>query len=60
MTVTAEGVETERQRDAVVGIGCDLAQGYFFSPALTKREVASRLLAGTDHPRRLPHGLAAG
>ena len=60
MTVTAEGVETERQRDAVVGIGCDLAQGFFFSPALTSREVARRLLATASHPARLPRGLAAG
>lgn len=60
MTVTAEGVETERQRDAVVGIGCDLAQGFFFSLALTSREVARRLLATASHPARLPRGLAAG
>ncbi|MEZ0493846.1 EAL domain-containing protein [Kineococcus sp. TBRC 1896] len=28
----AEGVETREQRDALVSLGCDLAQGYLFSP----------------------------
>ena len=31
MTVVAEGVETEAQRDALVGLGCDLAQGFWFA-----------------------------
>ena len=34
MTTTAEGVETEEQRDLVNELGCDLMQGYLFSPAL--------------------------
>jgi diguanylate cyclase (GGDEF)-like protein/PAS domain S-box-containing protein len=28
LTVTAEGVETEAQRDALIGMGCDELQGY--------------------------------
>ncbi|MFA6947996.1 MAG: EAL domain-containing protein, partial [Eubacteriales bacterium] len=31
MTVVTEGVETNRQRDFLEGIGCDIAQGYFYS-----------------------------
>lgn len=31
VTVTAEGVETEDQRDALLEIGCGWAQGYLFS-----------------------------
>jgi diguanylate cyclase (GGDEF)-like protein len=31
MTATAEGVETDDQRQILAGLGCDEAQGYFFS-----------------------------
>ncbi|MGV8968033.1 MAG: putative bifunctional diguanylate cyclase/phosphodiesterase [Cellulomonas sp.] len=31
MEVTAEGVETPRQRDEVLSIGCDLAQGFLYA-----------------------------
>jgi EAL domain-containing protein (putative c-di-GMP-specific phosphodiesterase class I) len=30
MTVIAEGIETERERDVVERLGCDLLQGYYF------------------------------
>ena len=43
MTVTAEGVETERQRDVLVDLGCDSAQGYFFSHPLTNGALEARL-----------------
>jgi diguanylate cyclase (GGDEF)-like protein len=35
MTVVAEGVETEAQRDELTAIGCDAAQGFLFAPPLT-------------------------
>lgn len=38
MSVTAEGVETECQAERLVRLGCDVAQGYLFSPALPERE----------------------
>jgi len=34
LKVLAEGVETEEQLDAVVGLGCDAVQGYYFSRPL--------------------------
>jgi len=34
MTVVAEGVETEGQRDVLKTLGCDVVQGYLFAPAL--------------------------
>jgi diguanylate cyclase (GGDEF)-like protein len=32
--VVAEGVETEEQRRMLLGLGCTIAQGYLFSPAV--------------------------
>jgi EAL domain-containing protein (putative c-di-GMP-specific phosphodiesterase class I) len=31
MVVVAEGVETARERDTIVGLGCDVLQGYLFA-----------------------------
>lgn len=38
LSVTAEGVETENQAKQLARLGCDVAQGYLFSPALPERE----------------------
>ena len=35
-TVVAEGVETLETRDVLADLGCDLAQGYLFSPAVNE------------------------
>ena len=43
MTVTAEGVETEQQRDEVVAIGCDLAQGFLYARPVTSLELSAAL-----------------
>ena len=40
MTVVAEGVENEVQRDFLRDHGCDLGQGYFFSPAVSAQQVS--------------------
>jgi EAL domain-containing protein (putative c-di-GMP-specific phosphodiesterase class I) len=34
MTVVAEGVETEGQRELLAGLGCDVVQGYLYAPAM--------------------------
>jgi diguanylate cyclase (GGDEF)-like protein len=43
LSVTAEGVETASQHDAVVAIGCESAQGLHYSPPLTFDELSARL-----------------
>ncbi len=43
LKVVAEGVEGEACLDALRGMGCDLAQGYYFSPALRRTELETWL-----------------
>ncbi len=45
LTVVAEGVETEQQRDVLKSIGCDYAQGYLFAPALPAEAFEAMLAA---------------
>ena len=47
MTTTAEGVETERQRDLLRKLGCSEMQGYLFSAPKPAAEIRPLLLA---HP----------
>ena len=41
--VTAEGVETAAQRDEVVSVGCELAQGFFFAHPMGAFDLAEQL-----------------
>ncbi|MHB8379489.1 MAG: sensor domain-containing protein [Acidimicrobiales bacterium] len=43
MTMIAEGVETQAQLERLRVLGCDLGQGYFFSPAVPAEAVAAML-----------------
>jgi EAL domain-containing protein (putative c-di-GMP-specific phosphodiesterase class I) len=45
MTTTAEGVETEQQRDILRAIGCKEMQGYLYSPARPAGEILALLAA---------------
>jgi diguanylate cyclase (GGDEF)-like protein len=58
MTVVAEGVETEAQRDELTAIGCDAAQGYLFAEPLTPDVLATmfRRHAEADGGRALRDG----
>jgi diguanylate cyclase (GGDEF)-like protein len=40
MRIVAEGVETQRTRDRLVEIGCDIAQGYWYSRPMPAADVA--------------------
>jgi diguanylate cyclase (GGDEF)-like protein/PAS domain S-box-containing protein len=46
LTVVAEGVETEGQRNLLSELGCDVVQGFLYSPALSPGEFGRWLL---DH-----------
>ena len=41
--VTTEGVETAAQRDEVIAVGCELAQGFFFAHPMNARDLAAQL-----------------
>jgi diguanylate cyclase (GGDEF)-like protein len=43
LTVTAEGVETELQRDQVKAIGCDSAQGFFYARPMPAAAIGRQL-----------------
>jgi diguanylate cyclase (GGDEF)-like protein len=45
MTTTAEGVETEQQRNLLYILGCTEMQGYLFSPAIPAVEVRRLLVS---------------
>lgn len=49
LRVVAEGVETARQRDQLLALGCGLQQGYLHARPLTP-EAAFELLAGGARP----------
>ena len=41
MTIIAEGIETDAQLERLRALGCDLGQGYLFSPGVPAESVAS-------------------
>jgi len=49
MEIIAEGVEKREQAEFLTTIGCQTAQGFFYSPALPAEDVAAFIAAG-------PHG----
>ncbi len=44
LTVVAEGVETDGQRDLLAELGCDVVQGYLYAPALSPHAFGRWLL----------------
>lgn len=42
LRVVAEGIETERQRDALRAAGCRYGQGFFFAKPLTSEELVAK------------------
>ena len=50
MLVIAEGVETEAQRDALVELGCEACQGFFYARPATPADFAEMLKSGIPEP----------
>jgi diguanylate cyclase (GGDEF)-like protein/PAS domain S-box-containing protein len=50
MTTTAEGVETEQQRDLLRELGCSEMQGYLFSPPKPAADIRPLLFAHRQGP----------
>jgi EAL domain-containing protein (putative c-di-GMP-specific phosphodiesterase class I) len=43
MTMLAEGIETKAQLERLLLLGCELGQGFLFSPAVPDVEIATML-----------------
>ena len=57
MRVVAEGVETAEQLSVLRGLGCDFAQGYYFSRPLSSEAASVLFFADpTDSERDTPNG----
>ncbi|TVT35270.1 MAG: EAL domain-containing protein [Marinobacter vinifirmus] len=41
LSVVAEGVETREQLDLLEELGCDIAQGFYFSKPISAKELIS-------------------
>jgi predicted signal transduction protein with EAL and GGDEF domain len=54
--VIAEGVETPLQANQLVALGCPVAQGFLWSPAVPAAEIPALAAIGTSaHPRIAGH-----
>jgi EAL domain-containing protein (putative c-di-GMP-specific phosphodiesterase class I) len=63
LSVVAEGVETEQQRDFLSYAGCDTFQGYLYSPAVEvhefERQVRDAMLTHRPVASTVAHPLRA-
>ena len=57
MEVVAEGIESARQLDRLVSIGCGLGQGFLFTKAVAP-EAARRILMAANGQEKSPQALA--
>jgi EAL domain-containing protein (putative c-di-GMP-specific phosphodiesterase class I) len=62
LTVVAEGIETDEQRQLVTADGCDYGQGYLFARPLSPDEVPDCVLIASQRPlgQHVPAARASG
>jgi diguanylate cyclase (GGDEF)-like protein len=54
LSVTAEGIETQVQREQIAAIGCENAQGFLYARPMPGHDIAARLAAHHGAPLHLP------
>jgi len=54
MATVAEGIETRRQVDALIRIGCDMGQGFYLMEPGSGEALGAMLDRGPDQPTELP------
>jgi diguanylate cyclase (GGDEF)-like protein len=54
LVVTAEGVETQAQRDAVGAIGCESSQGFFYARPMSAQAIGAHLATAKANRLLLP------
>jgi EAL domain-containing protein (putative c-di-GMP-specific phosphodiesterase class I) len=54
LQVTAEGVESDRQRREVLSVGCEFAQGFLFARPMSTTDLMASMSAGPDVVMQLP------
>ena len=54
LSVTAEGIETPLQRDEIITLGCENAQGFLYAWPMPSRELAAQLTDRLGKPLHLP------
>jgi EAL domain-containing protein (putative c-di-GMP-specific phosphodiesterase class I) len=57
LTVVAEGVETESQREYLDALGCDEYQGFLFAKPMGAEELEQKLFCKTDASRGVLSGI---
>jgi EAL domain-containing protein (putative c-di-GMP-specific phosphodiesterase class I) len=48
MNSLAEGIETEKQKQELIKMGCDYLQGYYFSKPLPQKEIMDFIEKGVQ------------
>lgn len=51
--LVAEGIETKEQLQFLQGIGCQIGQGYYFSPPMNVKEYSMRLLQEPNYVEKI-------
>ena len=60
LPVTAEGVETRRQRDVICAIGCEFSQGFYYAHPMTSAAIQELLDGHGAGTPRLPASSGTG
>lgn len=58
LKVTVEGVETREQRDEVLAVGSEAAQGFFYARPMPAKGITELLAGGSRRPLYLPADVA--